>query len=117
MDDNKPEVSARYVDGLAPGEVIQFGTGDWREGSFKGVAVSEAAFDRLEPAIRETIPEWRDGDRYGVTAIPRSSLEALIGAFGALAYEDEASMTMIGQVTDWLSSASKRGELVSIVGI
>jgi hypothetical protein len=117
MDDTAPDMSVAYVDGLAPGMVIQFGTGDWRDGSVKGVAISEEAFDRLEPAIRVAIPAWYDGARYSVTAIPSSSLAELIAAIGTLSYDDPATMTMIGEVTDWLALTNERGQPVSIFGI
>lgn len=117
MDDPASDVSATYVDGLAAGEVIQLGTGDWRDGSVKGVAVSEAAFDILEPAIRTTLSDWSDSGRYGVTDIPPASLATLIEAIGALSYDDGATKTMIAQVTDWLTLAHEQGDPVSIFGI
>ena len=115
--DALPDISVEYVDGLAPGEVIQFGTGDWRDGSVKGVAISEAAFDRLEPAIRVAIPEWHDGSRYGITAITSASLATLIEAIGALSYDDPLTAVMIGEVADWLALMRGRGEAVRIFGI
>lgn len=117
MSDNAPDMSVAYVDGIAPGMVIQFGTGDWRNGSVKGVAISEEAFDQLEPAIRVAIPDWYGGSRYNVTAITSSSLEALIAAIDTLVYDDPATMTMIGQVNHWLALTHERGEAVSIFGI
>ena len=117
MDDNAPDMSVAYVDGLGPGMVIQFGTGDWRDGSVNGVAISEAAFDRLEPAIRVAVPDWYGGARYSVTAIAPSSLGALIAAIGTLVYDDPATMKMIRQVNDWLALTHERGEAVSIFGI
>ncbi|WP_395650185.1 hypothetical protein [Brevundimonas sp.] len=117
MDNTTQDMSVAYVDGLAPGMVIQFGTGDWRDGSVKGVAISEEAFDQLEPAIRAAIPDWYGGARYSVTAITPSSLVALIAAIGTLVYDDPATMKMIGQVNDWLALTHKRGDAVSIFGI
>jgi len=115
--DIEPDISVAYVDGLAPGMVLQFGTGDWRDGSVRGVAVSEEAFDRLEPAIEMAIPDWRYAARYDVTVIPQSSLMPLISALRTLAYDDVATVTMINQVVDWLTHAAKRNQQVSIFGL
>ncbi|MGQ2990981.1 MAG: hypothetical protein ACT6RD_13075 [Brevundimonas sp.] len=117
MDDTAPDMSVVYVDGLASGMVIQFGTGDWRDGSVKGVVISEQAFDQLEPAIRVAIPDWYSGLRHSVTAITPTSLGALIAAIGTLVYDDPDTMKMIGQVNGWLALANERGEAVSIFGI
>lgn len=117
MDDTKPDMSVRYVHGLATGMVIQFGTGEWRDGSVKGPAISEAAFDLLEPAIRSALPDWAEGARYAVTAIPTSCLKPLINAVRELAGDDEAAKAMINAVADWLSEAADNQELVSIFGI
>ncbi|MDQ1193878.1 hypothetical protein QE419_002644 [Brevundimonas vesicularis] len=117
MDDPLPNMSVAYVDGLALGMVIQFGTGDWRDGSVRGVAISEEAFDKLEPAIRIAIPDWYGGARHIVTAVTPASLRALVAAIGTIVYEDPRTMKMIGQVNDWLALTHRRGEAVSIFGI
>ncbi|MFK4056357.1 hypothetical protein [Brevundimonas sp. NPDC046655] len=117
MDNGEPDISSAYVDGLATGEVIQFGTGDWRDRSVKGVAVSEDAFDRLEPAIELALSNWHRSARYDVTAIPQASLPALIEAIRDLAYDDAATTTMINEVIAWLSRAAAHDEQVSIFGL
>jgi hypothetical protein len=117
MNLGEADISSVYIDSLATGEVIQFGTGNWRDHSVRGVAVSEEAFDRLEPAIELVLSDWNRGDRYGVTAIPQTSLPALIEAIRNMAYNDAATITMISEVVAWLSHAAAQGEQVSIFGL
>lgn len=107
-------MSVAYVDGLAKGEVIQFAIGDWRDGSARGVTVSDGAFDSIEPAFRRVLPTF---DRYGVTPISGTHLPDLIKALQALAYDDALTTTMIDRVIDWLTENLEKDEQVTVLGL
>lgn len=117
MDDTRPDMTVAYVDGLASGLVIQFGTGDWQDGTVRGPAISEEAFDLLEPSIQRVVPEWVDGSRYGVTPMSPSSLASLVEAFRALEHPDSEAINMVAQIRAWLSDMAARNETVTIFGI
>jgi hypothetical protein len=117
MDDTRPDMTVAYVDGLASGLVIQFGTGDWQDGTVRGPAISEDAFDLLEPSIQRVVPEWVEGSRYGVTPMSPSSLASLVEAFRALEHSDSEAIDMAAQIRTWLSDMAARNETVTIFGI
>jgi hypothetical protein len=111
------DMKVTLVEGLAGGPTIQFGTGNWQDGAVRGVAISEEAFDLLEPTIQQLVPEWRPLARYGVTELSRSSLIALIEGLRALELADPDAVRMKVEVADWLSHASRQPEPVTIFGL
>ncbi len=117
MGDILPDMTVTLVDGLAGGPTIQFGTGDWQDGTVRGVAISEEAFDLLEPTIRQVVAEWRPLARYGVTQLSRSSLIALIEGLVALELVCPETSRMKEGVTDWLTLASRQPGPVTIFGL
>ncbi|MBX7514799.1 hypothetical protein K3179_09600 [Qipengyuania sp. GH38] len=48
------------------GMTIQFAEGAWRGNPGSGVAISDEAFDYIEPLVESACANWTAGHRYGV---------------------------------------------------
>jgi hypothetical protein len=107
--------------GIAPGDTIQFALGSWPGTIGIGVALSEEAFDTVEPHLRSVWPEWTPERRYGVTELPRSAASALVQLLRSELQSTRplsaGSSKLFGQLADWLDAQRDSLEPVSILGV
>jgi hypothetical protein len=111
-----PDLSLKPTLGLAHGETIQFALGRWPGDVGAGVALTEEAFDTIEPHLRRVWPQWDPKGRYGVTELPSSVTGALVQALRIAASQPATSTRdLFSQLSDWLEAHGNQP--VSILGI
>lgn len=110
--------------GLSGGDVIQFADGSWEQGRAigAGVAISEDAFDLIEPYLQQVWLQWAPARRYGVTELPAAVRVALVGSLKAEAAGlDTASesdkRSLFEGLAAWLAQRLGPEQSVSIFGI
>ena len=117
-----PDLSLMPTVGLVPGLTIQFAVGS-PDAVGAGVALSEDAFDAIEPHLRRVWPEWNSMGRYGVTELPRSIAAALVQELrgeasyvGSASQEAVSKAELFNRLADWLDDHGGQ-EPISILGI
>ncbi len=113
--------------GLVGGSTIQYAEGRWtgrRDDEIgEGVALTEEAFDLVEPSLRSACPEWTPMHRYGVFELPveaTASLASLLRAkaecFTQATYGSEKKAELLRNLADWLDARPDRRP-ITILGI
>lgn len=111
-----PDLSLKPTLGLAHGETIQFALGRWPDDVGAGVALTEGAFDTIEPHLRRAWPQWDPKGRYGVTELPSTVIPTLVQALRIAASQPATSTRdLFNQLADWLEA--HRNQPMSILGI
>jgi hypothetical protein len=106
--------------GLVSGLTIQFAEGHWREEIGEGVALSEAAFNLVEPHLRVACPEWTAAHRHGVLQLSTFAKASLVSLLRAAADHPSKGSPqendLLCQLAEWLEARSDRMP-ISILGI
>jgi len=117
-----PNLTLKPTIGVAPGECIQFARGRWPEAIGPGVALSEEAFNAIEPLLGTVWPAWTSDRRYGVTELPSATIAALVrllrlqATVGKPASSDSRT-ELFSELAEWLDAERKAQEPVTILGI
>jgi hypothetical protein len=109
------------------GLTIQFAEGRWagrqHDEIGEGVALSEDAFDLVEPSLRSACPEWTPMHRYGVFELPIGAVVLLASLLRIEAKRRseatcgaEKNVELLQNLSDWLD-ARRNGGPLSILGI
>jgi hypothetical protein len=109
--------------GLVGGMTVQFAEGSPHSEIGEGLAISDEAFDLVEPLIGTSCPGWTPLHRYGVFELSPASRTALMTALrneaerlGRKANEDAETMTFFMRLSDWLAARLDGPISVSILG-
>ena len=112
-----PDLKLKPTVGLVPGETIQFALGRWQDAIGSGVALSEEAFDRVEPHLRSVWPEWKPELRYGAAELPQPIVSTLAQRLRSESEQMSSEAELFRQLADWLDAHCDGPEPVSILGI
>ncbi len=113
--------------GLVGGLTIQFAEGRWTGRSDseigEGVALSEEAFNLVEPSLRSACGEWTSMHRYGVFQLPGGAAPSLASLLRAEAERitqatcgSEKEADLLRNLANWLDARRDRRP-ISILGI
>ena len=117
------DFTLRATVGLVAGMTIQFAEGQWPGDIGEGVAVTDEAFDSIEPHLRTACPGWTPMHRYGIfdlTAPACSTLVQLLRCEGARLRNSSSEMlgkaALFHDLADWLEVRCNAGRPLSILG-
>jgi hypothetical protein len=110
--------------GLVAGLTIQFAEVSSADEIGAGVAMSEEAFDLVEPHLYAVWPKWNINSRYGVSKIPVAVRILLMDALRAgISHVEATSPTadkqarLLGGLADWLASRLSEHQAIRILGL
>ena len=116
-----PDLSLKPTVGLARGATIQFAIGRWPDAIGSGVALSEEAFDAVEPHLRSAWQDWPPEGRYGATELPPPAVSALVQRLRSEAQSGSAprgrEAELLSELADWLEAQRHSQQPISILGI
>lgn len=119
-DDPHIDLSIRPRVGLTTSETIQFVEGDWRDVAARGVYISEAAFDLIEPVICRALPPASFIDRYGVTSLSSPvvarAVDELRTAASCRANPADEQRRLFEGLAAYLEDVETRGLPVTVLG-
>jgi hypothetical protein len=117
------DLSLKPTVGLVGGPTVQFAEGRWPDEIGGGVALSEEAFELVEPHVRRACPAWTEAHRYGVFELPRSARAPLVSSLRSEAIHlrsfpdnSEGKTELFDSLADWLARRCDEGD-VSILGV
>ncbi|MFC3077710.1 hypothetical protein ACFODL_06380 [Phenylobacterium terrae] len=113
------DLELKPTTGLATGLVIHFAEGTWNTLG-AGVAMSEEAFDLVEPLLKVAWPEWSYGMRYGVSEIPGPARRTLLSELLETSRDEgrpEIERRLFAGLAAWLSTRLHDDQAVTILGI
>jgi hypothetical protein len=109
--------------GLVGGMTVQFAEGAWPGEIGSGVAMTDEAFNIIEPLLRAAAPGWTSMHRYGVFELTPSVRADLTKTFKSkvaeyLQKEPEAQpkIQMLEELSAWLEARADRIGSVSVLG-
>jgi hypothetical protein len=106
--------------GLAEGETVQFADGRWPGEIGGGIAITEEAFDLVEPNLRAAAPDWTIGHRYGVFELSvgaRARLAKSLRSVSSDSAEATAKDALFSALAGWLEERPDEDTPVSILGL
>ena len=110
-----------FTTGFVDGETIQFAdTKRWSGKIGAGIAISEAAFDLVEPHLRAVAPNWTTGHRYGtfrLSANARAGLAKRLRSEADTLSNATSKDALFKALADWLEERTDKDRRVSILGI
>ena len=102
---------------------VQFADGAWPGDIGDGLAMTDEAFDVVEPLIQRTVPSWTSMHRYGVFELASLARSALANTFRSKAEEYrradrelQPEAEMLEELATWLEARSNQLEPVSVLG-
>lgn len=115
----KSDLTLQFTRELSPGEVIQFAEGRWNEIIGAGVALSEPAFDLVEPFLQAICAEWTPEHRFGVFELPSGSATKLAKALQgeACVVADQDKKAFLQRLSKWLDQRGAAGSVISVLGL
>lgn len=116
---SKPDDFA-FTTGLVGGETIQFADGRSPGKIGAGIALSEEAFDLVEPHLRAVAPDWTAGHRYGtfeLNAHARARLAKRLRSEADVLPDATSRDALFRALADWLEERTDEDRPVSILGI
>ena len=109
-----------FTIGLVGGETIQFADGRSPGKIGAGIALSEEAFDLVEPHLRAVVPKWTAGYRFGtfeLNARARTSLAKSLQSEANVLSGANSKVTLFRVLANWLEERTDKKGPVSIFGI
>ena len=110
--------------GLIAGLTIQFSEVFSDDEIGEGVAMSEEAFNLVEPHLHASWPQWNINSRYGVSELPAAvrtalmdALRADIGRVDTTSPKADGQARLLGDLADWLASRLSERQAISILGL
>lgn len=85
----------------------------------RGVALSEPAFDLVEPFLQAICEEWIPEHRYGVFELPLGCTTKLAEALErqACVVVDPDKKAFFQRLSEWLDQRDAAGSVVSVLGL
>ncbi|NBW08184.1 MAG: hypothetical protein EBR82_09175 [Caulobacteraceae bacterium] len=107
--------------GIVAGMTVQFADGVWPGEIGEGLAMTDDAFDVVEPLIQHAVPGWTSMHRYGVfelTPLVRPALARIFRDKAAdyLATDQHPEANMLDELAEWLEARESQVRSVSVLG-
>lgn len=108
--------------GLAGGMTVQFADGRWPGEIGHGVAMTDEAFNIVEPHLKAAASDWTSDHRYGVFELRPAVRLALIVAFRSKSSDlrrqtsQHAQADFLETLARWLEARSDEAWPVSVLG-
>ncbi len=105
--------------GLIGGMTIQFAEGAWPGEIGSGVAMSDEAFDLIEPSVKSACDKWSSGHRYGVFEISvseRRELLRLLRDIETRMLSRAEEVDLVRGLANWIEAHCEVDGPVSILG-
>jgi hypothetical protein len=116
------DFTLRPTTGLVPGMTIQFAEGSWPGDIGEGVAVTDEAFDSLEPHLLAACPGWTPMHRYAPYDLSASACPALAQLLRSEGKRLRKTGERLGEsalfldLAGWLEVRCDAGRTLSILG-